>query len=220
VRAVARSDLERVTPLTFDLPATGLSANRLVLSLEDAALAYDGRAVLGPVELLVRGPERVAVVGRNGAGKSSLLKLIAGAVRPTAGRVRTCVPFAYLDQHVTLLRDEMSLIDNLKRSRPRIDDREAHRTLAAFAFRNSDALRRAGSLSGGERLRAGLACVMTASPTPQLLLLDEPTNHLDVTAVEELETALRIYDGALVLVSHDAPFVASVGVSRTLDLTG
>jgi ABC-type multidrug transport system ATPase subunit len=117
------------------------------------------------------------------------------AARPTAGRVRTCVPIAYLDQHVTLLRYELSLLDNLKRSRPRIDDREAHCTLAAFAFRNSDALRRAGSLSGGERLRAGLACVLTASPTPQLLLLDEPTNHLDLTAVEELEAALRIYDG-------------------------
>jgi ATPase subunit of ABC transporter with duplicated ATPase domains len=106
----------------------------------------------------------------------------------------------------------------MKRHHPLIDDNEVYRVLARFAFRNRDALRLAGSLSGGERLRAGLACVMTGNPAPQLLMLDEPTNHLDVVSVQELESALREYDGALVVVSHDRTFLDNIGIAREITL--
>lgn len=217
-RDAAQAALEIVVPLSFSLPSSALPANRRVLSLEEVVLDRGGRRLFGPLTFTMTGPERIAVAGPNGVGKSSLLKLITGDLAPDRGTVRTGAPVAYLDQHVGLLRNDLSLVDNLKRCCPGFDDNEAHKALARFAFRNKDALRSTGSLSGGERLRAGLACVMSGSTAPQLLLLDEPTNHLDVASVEELEAALSGYDGALILVSHDSAFLRHIGIERVLDL--
>ena len=90
--------------------------------------------------------------------------------------------------------------------------------MARFLFRNTAAQRRVVTLSGGERLRAALACVLGGSSPPQLLLLDEPTNHLDLDSIMAVEAALAAYDGALIVVSHDPDFIEAVGVTRRLDL--
>jgi len=217
-REAAQAALERVTPVAFSLPATGLPTNRTVLSFEEVVLERGGRRLFGPLSFVMTGPRRVALAGANGAGKSSLLKLITGGLLPTAGVVRTGAAAAYLDQHVGLLRDDLSLLDNLKRAQPGLGDNEAYSALARFAFRNRDALRPAGALSGGERLRAGLALVMGGASPPQLLLLDEPTNHLDIASIEELESALSGYDGALIVVSHDRGFLSNIGIETVLDL--
>ena len=95
-RETARQGVERITPLSFRLPATGLAANRVVVSVEEAILAREGRQLFGPLSLAMRDPERIAIAGPNGAGKSSLLKLISGELSATAGTVRTGVPAAYL----------------------------------------------------------------------------------------------------------------------------
>lgn len=218
VREAAQDAMERITPLALTLPSTGLSANRTVLSFEEVVLGRGGRHLFGPLSFVMTGPARVALAGVNGAGKSSLLKLITGELVPDRGVVRTGVTAAYLDQHVALLRGDLSLLDNLKRFRPGLSDNDAYRALARFAFRNRDALRPAGSLSGGERLRAGLALVMGGESAPQLLLLDEPTNHLDIASIEELESALVEYDGALVVVSHDRGFLSNIGIEKVIGL--
>src|SRR6202022_2951395 len=157
--------------------------------------------------------------GVNGAGKTTLLRLITGHLDPAAGDIpRLPDPIAVLDQHVGLLDPAASILDNLRRLNPNLSDNEARAALARFAFRNKAALQIAGTLSGGERLRGGLACVF-ARPRPLLLLLlAEPTNHLDLTSIEVLETALSGFDGALISVSHDQAFLQAIGVEREISL--
>jgi ATPase subunit of ABC transporter with duplicated ATPase domains len=217
--AEARERVERVRALSIPMPTTGLAAGRAVLELSDAVWqAPDGRRVVGPLSLRITGPERIAVTGRNGAGKTTLLKLIAGDLTPTHGRIARPVEAVFLDQDAALLRPEERLIEAWRRLNPEGSPNDAHAALARFLFRNTAAHRTAGTLSGGERLRAALACVMTGVRPPALLVLDEPTNHLDLESIEAVEAAIKSYDGALVVVSHDADFLDAVGVDRRIEL--
>jgi ATPase subunit of ABC transporter with duplicated ATPase domains len=210
----ARMKVEILTPLTIELPPTGLPAQSDVLVMEAVTLMV-GDHLLGPWSLHVRGPERIAVSGPNGAGKSSLLKAAIGFAVPQGGSVRRAEGrVAMLDQHVTLLRPEGSIFANFRRLNPTLDEQAAYAACARFAFRNRDALQVVGSLSGGERLRAGFACVLAGERPPWLLLLDEPTNHLDMDSVEVLKRALIDYDGALMVVSHDMAFINDIGIER------
>ena len=215
----ARARIEILTPLSIELPKTGLPGSREVVAFSDVVMAHGARRLFGPLSFEVRGPERIAVGGVNGSGKTTLLRLIAGDLEPTTGDIRRLTDrVAVLDQHAGLLDSAGSILDNLRRLNPDLSDNEAHAALARFAFRNKAALRIAATLSGGERLRAGLACVFARPRPPLLLLLDEPTNHLDLTSIEVLETALSGFDGALIAVSHDERFLRAISVQREIRL--
>jgi len=217
--ADAAARIERVRRLAFDLPPSGLPDGKLALAFEGVAFVWpDGTQVLNDVSLRLVGPERVAVTGPNGAGKTTLIRLATGDLESTAGRVRRGVPAALLDQRASLLRDDETLLANFRRLNPAADDNAAHAALARFVFRNVTALKPAGSLSGGERLRAALACALMAARPPQLIILDEPTNHLDLDSIAAVEAALSAYDGALLVISHVRDFLAAIGVQRALSL--
>ena len=126
--------------------------------------------------------------------------------------------FAMLDQRVSLLDPAMSIRDNFRRLNPGADENACRAALARFMFRADAALQLVGNLSGGQLLRAGLACVLGGTKPPSLLILDEPTNHLDVDSIEAVEAGLRAYDGALLIVSHDEAFLEAVGISSRLEL--
>lgn len=213
----ARARVEILTPLHIDLPPARLPANRILLRFEDVVLERGERRLFGPLSFSVQGPQRIAIEGANGSGKTSLLALAAGELEPTQGHIhRADNAIAMLDQFVALLRPDLTLVDNIRAAHPDMTTGEAHAVLARFAFRNRDALKLAGVLSGGERLRAGLAIVTAGPVPPQLLILDEPTNHLDLESIETLEAALSRYDGALMLVSHDAEFIDRIGVTKRI----
>ena len=215
----ARRQVEIVTPLRIDLPPARLPANRTLLQFDDVSCTQGNRRLFGPLSLTITGPERVVVSGANGSGKTTLLHLAMGLIEPSLGTVaRAEGALAMLDQHVSLLDPALDLVANLRLRHPEMTARQAHEVLARFAFRNRDALRPAGTLSGGERLRAGLAIVTAGPVPPQMLVLDEPTNHLDIDALEMLEAALANYDGALLLVSHDRRFVDAVRIDREIHL--
>ncbi|MCR5879927.1 ABC-F family ATP-binding cassette domain-containing protein [Phenylobacterium sp. J367] len=215
--AEARARIERVRTLAFDLPSCGLPAGKLVLALEEVTFAWPGRPpLLEGVSLQITGPQRVAVTGPNGAGKTTLIRLAAGEFTPTGGRVRLGARAAFLDQQTALLRPDETLVEAFRRLNPRTTDNAARAALARFLFRNVAAEKRVAELSGGERLRAALACVLMADEPPQLLILDEPTNHLDLDSITAVEAALAGYDGALLVVSHDPDFLAAVGIDREL----
>ena len=172
------------------------------------------------IDLSIRGPERIALTGPNGAGKSTLLRLISGELQPDAGTlVRADGRIAYLSQRLDLLDPDRTVAQSLAAFAPSLSHTRRMHLLARFLFSGNRIHLPVGALSGGERLRATLACVLFAEPAPQLLLLDEPTNNLDLDSVGQLEAALNAYEGAFVVVSHDERFLAEVGVQRRLRLS-
>ena len=217
--ASARERIEILQPLTVTVPSTQLPANRTVLRMEGVTAGYaPERPVIRDLSFAMTGPERVAVTGPNGAGKTTLLSLVTGRLAPFAGSVRLFTEAAMLDQRVSLLDPALSIRDNFLRINPDADENACRAALARFMFRADAALQIAGSLSGGQLLRAGLAAVLGGARPPALLILDEPTNHLDIEAVEAVEAGLRAYDGALLVVSHDEAFLEAIGITRRLEL--
>jgi len=201
--------------IRIDLPRTAVPAGRTVLNLDHVRLPYGTRA-----HLELRGPERVALVGRNGAGKSTLLRAVAGEISPVEGEISTPVPLRHLPQRLDLLDDRLSVAGNVKSYAPTVGGNAIRARLARFQFRGGRADQLAGTLSGGERFRATLAALLLADPPPQLLMLDEPTNNLDLASVRQLTQALAAYQGALIVASHDLPFLRGLGITRWLELDG
>ncbi|MYR85579.1 ATP-binding cassette domain-containing protein [Streptomyces sp. SID685] len=199
--------------IRVDLPYTAVPPGRQVLTLENLAMAYGAR-IEGILDL--RGPERIALVGRNGAGKTTLLRTVAGELAPVEGSAIAHVPLRFLPQRLDVLDDELTVAQNVARFAPGATNNRVRARLARFLFRGARADQRAATLSGGERFRAALAALMLAEPAPQLLLLDEPTNNLDLASVRQLTSALDSYEGALLVASHDLPFLESIGITRWL----
>ena len=217
--AEAQGKVERLRRLGFELPPSGLAAGKAVLTLEDVGFTYPGGPpILGSLSFRITGPERVAVTGSNGTGKTTAIRLAAGELAANAGRVVRNGPSAFLDQQTALLRPDETLAQAFRRLNPQATENVARAALARFLFRNTAADKLVWALSGGERLRAALACVLMAETPPQLLILDEPTNHLDLDSIEAVETALSGYDGALLVVSHDRDFLAAIGIDREIAL--
>ncbi|WP_299737571.1 ABC-F family ATP-binding cassette domain-containing protein [uncultured Roseobacter sp.] len=215
----AREKVEALEPLRIDVPTCGLVSRRHVLDVVDLSVGYDPRyPILKSVSLRVRGPERLLVEGANGAGKSTLLSCIMGALKPWHGSVSLHVSAELLDQDIGILDPNETVLDNFARLDPDASENEHRAVLARFLFRGGAVNQIVGTLSGGQQLRAGLACVFGRNEPPQLLLLDEPSNHLDIEATETLEAALRGYDGALLVVSHDSAFIDRIGLDRVIKL--
>lgn len=202
--------------LTLDLPNTEVPAGRVMFTgVGLRSRVFDG------IDIDIRGPERIALTGANGVGKSTLLRIISGGLAPDGGDVRhrDC-RIAYLSQRLDLLDERLSVLDSLHAHAPGLSMTRRRHLLAQFLFRGDRVDLPVGALSGGERLRATLACVLFGEPAPQLLLLDEPTNNLDLAAIAALESALHAYRGAFIVVSHDESFLSRIGVQRRLLLAG
>ncbi|MEV5236725.1 ABC-F family ATP-binding cassette domain-containing protein [Streptomyces pseudogriseolus] len=211
VEAVRDDDEIRV-----DLPFTAVPPGRQVLTLMDLEPAYGARVK----SLDLRGPERVALIGRNGAGKTTLLRTVAGELPPVSGEAAAHVPLRFLPQRLDVLDPELTVAENVARFAPGATNNRIRARLARFLFRGARADQQAATLSGGERFRATLAALMLAEPAPQLLMLDEPTNNLDMASVRQLTSALESFEGALVVASHDLPFLESIGITRWLMMEG
>ncbi len=190
-----------------------------VLRVEGLAKAYPGQPLFSGLDFELKRGERVALIGDNGTGKTTILKIINEMVSADAGKVTlgANVHVGYYDQEHQVLHMEKTLVEEISDAYPSLTNTEIRNVLAAFLFTGEEVFKRIGDLSGGERGRVSLAKLMLSEAN--LLILDEPTNHLDITSKEILEHALCSYTGTVLFVSHDRYFINKTA-TRILNLTG
>ncbi len=202
--------------IRLDLPDPGVPRGRRIAEFSD-----------GERTLIIQGPERVALIGANGTGKSAFLESLVRGTPPPAG-LPVRLPHGelhthlvgYLSQRLEGLDDARDAVANVRDVAPELDPGTIRNRLARMLLRGDSVHRPVGTLSGGERFRVALARLLLADPPAQLLILDEPTNNLDITSVEQLAEALDAYRGALIVVSHDFGFLQRIGVDTVVELTG
>ncbi len=189
-----------------------------VLSIEHLCKAFDSEILFTDISFNLKRGERVAIIGDNGSGKTTILKIINDLVKADAGTIRlgTNVEIGYYDQAHQVLHAEKTIFEELQDDYPSMTNTEIRNILAAFLFTDDDVFKQISKLSGGERGRVSLAKLMLSDAN--FLILDEPTNHLDIDSKEILERAVNHFEGTVLYVSHDRYFINRTA-TRILDLT-
>ena len=209
----ARERVEEDNAVMFTLPGSEIPEGKQVLVLEELVLPH---VPVSPINWRMDGPMRVALRGPNGCGKSTLLKVMLGETAPVTGTCKVSVRCAYLDQHLSRLDLSQSVMTHLSLGNTPLEEGALRTRLAQLQLGAEKVTLPLADLSGGERLKAALACVLWREAATQLLLLDEPTNHLDLASVQAIEAALADYPGALLVVSHDEAFLAGLKLTHEL----
>lgn len=201
----------------FHLEPRIMSGND-VLAVTGLSKAYDSLTLFSDLNFEIKRGEKVAIIGNNGTGKTTILKIINGQVEADGGQIKlgSKVRVGYYDQEHQILAPEKTLFEELQDAYPHLDNTTVRNILAAFLFTEDDVFKRIKDISGGERGRVSLAKLMLSEAN--LLILDEPTNHLDITSKEILENAVNHYSGTVLYVSHDRYFINKTA-TRILDLT-
>ncbi|MET0264502.1 MAG: ABC-F family ATP-binding cassette domain-containing protein [Duganella sp.] len=196
-------------------------AQRRVVELDAVVLPFLSSmpAATPAISLTLSAQQRVGVTGPNGCGKSTLLQVLAGRLAPLAGLCRVANACVLLDQRLANLDPARTVLEQLREANRREEEGKLRTYLAQLGLDAQKIAIPSGALSGGERLKAALACVLYADPPAQLLLLDEPGNHLDLPSMQALETMLRSYRGALMVVSHDDAFLDSLELTDRLSVS-
>ena len=222
-KAIARMEKvekpkEAPKAIRFSFTKTSESGND-VLSVRDLAAGYGGRTLFSGVSFEVKKRENLFIVGANGTGKSTLLKILLSKLSPVGGTFEFGynVKIGYYDQENQNLDMSKTVIDELWDAHPDMKETELRGVLALFMFRGEDAFKQVSVLSGGERARLTLAKLILSGMN--LLILDEPTNHLDIQSREALENALEGFDGTIIAVSHDRYFIKKLA-TRIIEITG
>lgn len=189
-----------------------------VLTVSGLGKSFGSRCLFSQLSFSIKRGERIAVIGDNGTGKTTILKIINGIVSADCGEIKTGanVSIGYYDQEHQLLHEDKTIFDELQDAYPNMNNTEVRNILAAFLFSGDDAFKPVGELSGGEKGRVSLAKLMLSNAN--FLILDEPTNHLDMVSRQILENALNRYEGTVLYVSHDRYFINRTA-TRILDLT-
>ncbi len=204
--------------VSIKFKSSAISSGNEVLTVKDLAFGYSDKPLFERLNFLVKKNERVFIVGPNGCGKSTLIKLLLGKLIPKAGYIEAGynVDIGYYDQENQNLTPENTVLDELWNAYPNLPELAVRSTLAAFRFCGEDVFKSVSMLSGGERARLTLAKLILSEMN--LLILDEPTNHLDIDSKEALEAALEGFDGTIITVSHDRYFISKLA-TRIIDMT-
>lgn len=214
---VVDKPVELNTKMNIKLEPSVVSGND-VLTVTDLTKSFDGNTLFNNINFEIKRGERVALIGNNGTGKTTILKLINGIIQPDSGSIYlgAKVAIGYYDQEHHVLDPDKTLFQEIQDAYPDLNNTQIRNTLAAFLFTDDDVFKYIRDLSGGERGRVSLAKLMLSNAN--LLILDEPTNHLDIVSKEILENALNSYTGTVLYVSHDRYFINATA-TRIIELT-
>lgn len=210
----ARERVEEDSPVMFTLPGSQVAAGKQIVVLEALQLVHQ---TLSPLDWRMDGPMRVALRGPNGCGKTTLLKTLMGIEEPLSGNCLLSVKAAWLDQHLTQWDSSLSVMAHLRAGDTPLEEGAIRTCLAQLQLGADKVNLPLAMLSGGERLKAALACALWQREPAQLLLLDEPTNHLDLASVQAIESALADFPGAMIVVSHDEAFLQALKLTHCLE---
>lgn len=217
VREAAEQVVEEAS-IHLHAPPTAGMAQRLVAELDGVELPFVPQN-LRRISLQVRGRQRISLTGPNGSGKSTLLKVLAGQINPLAGRCQVIAGAVYVDQSLGHGAPDRPVLERLQQSQRTLDESALRMRLAQLGLDAQKVVLPSRLLSGGERLKAALACALYADPPPPLLLLDEPSNHLDLPSLRALEALLASYQGAVMVASHDPVFLGALELTDQLEAT-
>ena len=210
------SESMRNETIKIPLPNKPFYSKELI-NISGLCFAYGNKIIFDNFDFVMYGKSRLRLVGKNGSGKSTLLKIICGDLQPDSGTVKTFGKIAYLNQDLSILDKEKTVVENIM-DIAGVLKHDAHMIAANFGFRGDASNKRIGVLSGGELLKATLAAILGGNNQPDLLILDEPTNNLEIKSIGILEDALNQYTGAILLVSHDEMFAKNIKTDKEIQI--
>ena len=207
----------------IDIEKSKIPSNKEMLICKDLNFKFQNSEFYFWKENLnfeIIGNKRVSIFGRNGSGKTTLIKLITGELRPSLGEIKIgSKKIAILDQTCSLLEEDQTVLENMQKfGKMEVKTHELRIRAGRFLFYGNDVFKKIKYLSGGERLRAALACLLATNNAPDIFILDEPTNNLDLNSIEVLKNSLNIYRGLLIIISHDSFFLKELNVNFSIYL--
>ncbi len=218
-----RASISEHMAMKINIGSSALHCSKRLVEAINVTFKYANRNIMwqqSPLNLSIYSGERIRLQGNNGCGKSTLLKLITGALQPTDGEVLRCdsLNILYLDQEYSCLDDELTVYGQLENCNDKKPEHELKMLLNHFLFTDSAWDKKCGSLSGGERMKLVLCCLLVGENAPDIIIADEPTNNIDISSMDILADTLKNYKGTLLIVSHDEQFIQDVGIGRTINI--
>jgi len=216
-----KQQIPEVKELKMTFENSNLHTGKILITAQDVNFGYNSKYLwVNPLSFKIRSGDRIAISGRNGSGKTSLLKLIMGRIRPSEGLL-TIANFKhlYIDQEYSLLDNKLTVFEQVQCfNSQHLPEHRLKTLLHQFLFKIDMWDKMCGQLSGGEKIKLIFCCLIVSNNSPELIILDEPTNNLDVQSLEVMTSAIKDYKGTLLVISHDEYFINEIGVNERIEL--
>lgn len=218
---VTKAQIQEYETLKIDIRSPEINEGELLIDMVDVNFSYTERLLWNDLSFQIKSGERVQIIGENGSGKTTLLKIITRELAPLAGSYNSAdFSYFYLDQEYALMDPKFTVYEQIQEyNRRGLDEQELKEMLVYAQFNPADFDRKCGGLSGGEKMKLSLSCLLASNQAPELLILDEPTNNLDILSLEVLTLAVKNFGGTLLVISHDDYFINEIGIDYSISLT-